>query len=244
MNIYDRATEWAEAAAKDIDETARTFAKAVGDPEKVKTAIETALLTVPHLIEDKVPGISEMIRSIEATAPEAIKRAIDIVADTLKVVVDTVMDRAPSEKGAAEQADRADGPKPAPGEPAKTDPEAKAGPEVGANEQKNEQKTAEAPKVSEQETDALKAQFVSEQKALVGKLDAMRDKYFENHPNLPGDQRDDAAATFKTIKDDAVQALTTQQDTRLLEHETRQQESRDNSEQKRKELDEIRDARA
>jgi hypothetical protein len=65
----------------------------------------------------------------------------------------------------------------------------------------------------------------------------MADKYFENHPGLPQDQRSDAEGTFKKIKDDAVEALKTHQGTRLLEQQTRQQESRDNSEQKRRELD-------
>ena len=47
-------------------------------------------------------------------------------------------------------------------------------------------------------------------------------------PDLPKDQRTDAEQTFKTIKDDAVEALKVQQDSRLVELQTQQQDLRDN----------------
>jgi hypothetical protein len=42
---------------------------------------------------------------------------------------------------------------------------------------------------AEQETAALKKEFKEEQDDLVGKLDKMRDKYFENHPDLDRGRR-------------------------------------------------------
>lgn len=95
-----------------------------------------------------------------------------------------------------------------------------------------------------QEAAALETEFKAEHDELVGKLDKMRDKYFENHPNLDTDQRTDAEETFKTIKDDAVEALEAQQDSRLVELRTDQQQLRDNYEEARKELDGTRDQRA
>lgn len=103
---------------------------------------------------------------------------------------------------------------------------------------------SEQTREAEQETATLEQEFKDEQDELAGKLDKMRDKYFENHPDLPKDQRTDAEQTFKTIKDDAVETLKAQQDSRLVELRTQQQDLRDNYEQARKELDGTRDQRA
>jgi hypothetical protein len=104
--------------------------------------------------------------------------------------------------------------------------------------------TSEETREAEQETAALKKEFRDEQGELAGKLDKMRDKYFENHPDLDKDQRTDAEQTFKTIKDEAIEALEVQQDSRLVELQTQQQDLRDNYEQAREELDGTRDQRA
>jgi hypothetical protein len=93
---------------------------------------------------------------------------------------------------------------------------------------------------AEQETDALEEKFTAERDDLVGKLDKMRDKYFVNHPDLDPDQRADAEGTFKTIKDDAVEALKNDQGTRLAEREAMHQGPQEDYEQRRKELEETR----
>jgi hypothetical protein len=90
---------------------------------------------------------------------------------------------------------------------------------------------------AEQETTALEEKFTAERDDLVGKLDKMRDKYFENYPDLDQDQRTDAEGTFKTIKDDAVEALKADQGTRLAEREAMHQGLQESYEQRRKELE-------
>lgn len=104
--------------------------------------------------------------------------------------------------------------------------------------------TSEETREAEQETAALKEEFKDEQGELAGKLDKMRDKYFKNHPDLDKDQRTDAEQTFKTIKDEAIEALKAQQNSRSVELHTQQQDLRDNYEQAREELDGTRDQRA
>jgi hypothetical protein len=108
---------------------------------------------------------------------------------------------------------------------------------------KLEHAISEQTKEAEQENAALSQEFKDEQDELAGKLDKMRDKYFQNHPDLPADQRTDAEDTFKTIKDEAIGALKTQQDSRLVELQAQQQDLSDNYERAQKELDETRDER-
>jgi hypothetical protein len=108
---------------------------------------------------------------------------------------------------------------------------------------KLENAISEQAKEAEQETAALRKEFKDEQDELVGKLDKMRDKYFKNHPDLPADQRTDAEETFKTIKDEAIGELKTQQDSRLVELQGQQQDLSDNYAQAKKESDETRDER-
>lgn len=108
---------------------------------------------------------------------------------------------------------------------------------------KLEDAISEQAKEAEQENAALSQEFKDEQDELAGKLDKMRDKYFQNHSDLPADQRTDAEDTFKTIKDEAIGALKTQQDSRLVELQAQQQDLSDNYERAQKELDETRDER-
>jgi hypothetical protein len=108
---------------------------------------------------------------------------------------------------------------------------------------KLENAISEQTKEAEQENAALSQEFKDEQDELAGKLDKMRDKYFQNHPDLPADQRTDAEDTFKTIKDEAMGALKTQQDSRQVELQAQQQDLSDNYERAQKELDETRDER-
>jgi hypothetical protein len=90
---------------------------------------------------------------------------------------------------------------------------------------------------AEQETAALEDKFTAERNDLVGKLDKIQDKYFVNHPDLDQAQRTDAEGTFKKIKDDAVEALKTDQGIRLAEREAAHQGLQENYEQRRKELE-------
>lgn len=108
---------------------------------------------------------------------------------------------------------------------------------------KLENTISEQTKEAERENAALSKEFKDEQDELAGKLDKMRDKYFQNHPDLPADQRTDAEDTFKTIKDEAIGALKTQQDSRLVELHAQQQDLSNNYERAQKELDETRDER-
>jgi hypothetical protein len=108
---------------------------------------------------------------------------------------------------------------------------------------KLENAISEQTKEAEQETAALSQEFKDEQDELAGKLDKMRDKYFQNHQDLPADQRTDAEDTFKTIKDEAIGELKTQQDSRLVELQAQQQDLSDNYEQAQKELDQTRHER-
>jgi hypothetical protein len=100
-----------------------------------------------------------------------------------------------------------------------------------------ENEKSEQARRAEQETVALEEKFKTEHDDLVGKLDKMRDKYFVNHPDLDQDQRTDAEGTFEKIKDDAVEALKTDQGTRLAEREAAHQGLQENYEQRRKELE-------
>jgi len=107
-----------------------------------------------------------------------------------------------------------------------------------------ESKIAEELGDQKEEIATLQAEFTDEQDKMAGKLDKMRDKYFENHPDLAEDQRTDAENTFKTIKDDAINALKAQQAPRMTELLADQQHLLDTYEQAKQELDETRDERA
>jgi hypothetical protein len=88
----------------------------------------------------------------------------------------------------------------------------------------------EGKSAGENEIDALKKDFEREQQDLEGKLDEMARNYFDKYPDLSDDQRRDATDTFKGVKDEAMENLHGQQETRLEELTRAQQEQREDPE--------------
>lgn len=239
MDFYDRASAWAEERIKDIGETADRLLSGNADFEDLEFVLHTALLFIEPIVDYFAPGQGEMAEQIKISLKDQVDDLVRFVAAAVSTIVPLVNE---SIAGLAPKA----GPEIADPEISadleiKADAELAAAieePTAGLENEMSEQQVKAA-----QETAALEEKFKAEQDEMAGKLDKMRDNYFEKHPDLPEDQRADAEQTFKTIKDDAIGALEAQQATRLVELQARQQDQRDDLEERRKELDRTRDQR-
>lgn len=100
-----------------------------------------------------------------------------------------------------------------------------------------QQQISEQEATSKEEVAALKKVFEQEEQELTGKLDAMARKYFEKHPDLGADLRDEATATFNKVKDEALTGLRGGQETRMKELTGPQEKHREELEERKKELD-------
>ena len=235
MDFYDRASKWAESRIKDIGETADRLLSGNVDFEDLEFVLHTALLFIEPIVDSFAPGQGEVAEQIKLSIKDQVDDLVRFVAAVVSAIVPLVNE---SIAGLAPKADPE----------ISTDLEMRADAEQAAAAIEEltaelEVEMSEEQGRAEQETAALEEKFKAEQDEMAGKLDKMRDRYFENHPDLDKDQRADAEQTFKTIKDDAVEALKAQQDSRLVELQDRQQDQRDDYEKLREELDGTRDQR-
>jgi hypothetical protein len=192
---------------------------------------ETIEMTRSHgaVVENSYPDTG-MTVSVEKM--EAEKKSLERLAHELEGADRVLEDVEIQERKSLEEQARADA-------GIKADAElAAAAIEEATVELENEM--SEQRRKDDQETAALEEKFTAERDDLVGKLDKMRDRYFVNHPDLDRDQRADAEGTFKTIKDDAVEALKADQGSRLAEREAVHHGLQEDYEQRRKELEETR----
>lgn len=100
------------------------------------------------------------------------------------------------------------------------------------------------PGKSAAEINDLKQEFEKEERELAGKLDGMARNYFDKHPDLSDDQRQDATKKFDAIKEEELGTLRGQQETRLGERTRDQQQHREDLEERRKELEGTRSDRS
>jgi hypothetical protein len=107
-----------------------------------------------------------------------------------------------------------------------------------------EQEIVDEPGKSGGEIDALNKDFERERQDREAMLDGLARNYFDKHPDLSDDKRDEAAKTFKGIKDEEMGKLRAQQETRLEELTRVQQEQREELAERLKELEGTRDERS
>lgn len=264
-DIYTLAAAWATAAIMEnklINDAAHYAAKHI-DAETAKFITSVALLVVPEIGDHFDIGIIKEFNEftqdphVGDLVETAIDNAIDLAAEITKELQWQKDDRAlealeaeflEADIRASEileteirEAETLEAKTLEAGIRADAEKAAEAIEELS---DKLEEVTEQEPRESDQEIADLMQQFESERQERIGKLDQLENAYFEKHPDLDENRRGDAEERFEEIRKGEMESLGEQQEARLEQLMTDQQEQRDNFAEARKELDGTRDERS
>lgn len=100
-----------------------------------------------------------------------------------------------------------------------------------------EQQIAEQPEKLAAEIAEINERYDLKEQDLEGKIDGLAQNYFDKHPDLSNEQRDEANKTFGEIKKEEMGKLLSDRNAELEAKSREQQQQREDLEERRKELE-------